>query len=388
MALALSLVLGSLPLAAETPGSAAPDASDAAAAAPMTAEELQTLVAPIALYPDPLVSQVLVASTYPLEVVEAGQWLEKHPDLKGQALKDAAARQSWDPSVQALVLFPDVIKRLNDDISWTTKLGDAFLADQSGVMDSIQTMRGKAADTGKLKSTDQEKVTTVTEDGKTVVRIEPARPEVIYVPVYDPAWIWGPPPYGYSYVVWGYPPPPPVGVWFYWGPAFRMTYYYPRWGYYGGWGWWGWRPWWRDRVVIVNRTFIVHNHYNVVQVERVHDRTVWVHSPEHRRGVHYPNRRLEERYHSAGGARPMERARPTPEAVQRQFHRREQVPNRAERRERPANPAVRHPNAVHQKNRAVRQPGAVKPGQRRWKGKVKKERRSEDREMRHERERY
>ena len=242
VSLALGLVLGSgLPLTADPTDTSQPPTSVASGDASSTAtppEQLEALVAPIALYPDPLLSQILVASTYPLELVQAGQWLQQHPELKGQALKDAASKQNWDPSIQALVLFPDVIKRLNSDVTWLNNLGNAFLANQGGVMDAIQRMRVKAEQAGKLKSTPQEKVTTTTQSGQPVVEIEPADPDVMYVPEYNPVWIWGSP-VGYYYPAWYYPPPPPFGVWFFWGAAFSMSFYYPGWIGYGGWGGWG-----------------------------------------------------------------------------------------------------------------------------------------------------
>src|ERR1017187_1918409 len=135
-------------------------------------EQLNDLVAPMALYPDPLLSQVLVATTYPLEVVQAYQWVQKNPGIRGPAVTQAAQEQNWDASVQALVVFPDVLKRLNDDVSWTTNLGNAFLAQQQDVMDAVQRMRQKAQQAGKLQSTPQQSV--VTANGQ--IAIEPADP--------------------------------------------------------------------------------------------------------------------------------------------------------------------------------------------------------------------
>src|ERR1035437_7812430 len=168
----------------------------------LTSDHVNSLVAPIALYPDELVSQILVASTYPLEIVQAYQWLQQHPALKGQELTTAAQQQNWDPSIQAMVVFPDVLKRMNQDVTWTTNLGNAFLANQAGVMDEIQKMRSKAEDAGKLSSTPQQTVTNTTEDGHPVVKIEPASADVVYVPDYDPVWIWGPAPVYYPYPYW------------------------------------------------------------------------------------------------------------------------------------------------------------------------------------------
>src|SRR5580693_5964828 len=158
----------------------------------LSPDQLDDLVAPIALYPDELVSQILVAATYPLEMVEAFQFLQKNPGLTGPALTQAAQQQNWDPSVQALLVFPDVVKRLNDDVTWTTNLGNAFLAQQADVMAAVQRMRQKAQQAGKLQSTAQLNVVDANQDGQPVVEIEPVDPDVMYVPMYDPAWIWGP----------------------------------------------------------------------------------------------------------------------------------------------------------------------------------------------------
>ncbi len=151
-------------------------------APPLNPQQLQDLVAPIALYPDTLLSQILVASTYPIEVVEAQQWLQQNRNLKGQKLMDAAKQQNWDPSIQALVAFPDVLARLNQDIRWTTDLGNAFLAQQPDVMNAVQQLRTKAEANGKLKSTPQETVTTETQNGQTAIEIVPPEPGVVYVP--------------------------------------------------------------------------------------------------------------------------------------------------------------------------------------------------------------
>jgi hypothetical protein len=186
------------------------------------------LVAPVALYPDGLLSQVLVASTYPLEVVEAQQWLQRNSTLHGTQLTDAAKEQSWDPSVQALVVFPDVLNRLNQDIRWTTDLGNAFLAQQADVMAAVQRLRTSAQANGRLTSTPQQTVNMETQGGQPAIVIQPANPDVLYVPVYDPAYIWGPP-------LWGYYPSlyyPAFG--FGWGPAINIGFCF------GGWGGWEW----------------------------------------------------------------------------------------------------------------------------------------------------
>src|SRR5215467_14430702 len=203
-------------------------------------DQLDSLVAPIALYPDPMLAQVLAASTYPLEIVQLRPFLDKHKELKDKALTDAVMKQPWDPSVQGLAALPDVVKRLSDDIQWSTDLGNAFLAQQSDVMDAVQRMRKKAEDKG-LKSNEQMKVETQTVENKQVIVIQQANPQVIQVPSYDPVVVYGSPPYPYPPIY--YPPPPPSG----WAVAGGMALSFgvgvamgAMWS--GGWGWgcgWG-----------------------------------------------------------------------------------------------------------------------------------------------------
>ena len=174
----------------QQPSSPAPKpAGDSAKIPP---EQLDSLVAPIALYPDPLLAQVLAASTYPLEIVMLQRWLEKNKNLKDKELADAVAKQTWDPSIKALVALPEIVKRLGDDIQWTADLGNAFLAQQSDVMDAVQRMRKKAQDKGSLKTTEQQKVETKVIEQKTVIVIEQANPQVVYVPSYNPVVVYGP----------------------------------------------------------------------------------------------------------------------------------------------------------------------------------------------------
>src|SRR5215472_4437999 len=200
-------------------------------------DQLDSLVAPIALYPDPLLAQTLAASTYPLEIIQLQQWLAKNPGLKDQALADAVAKQPWDPSVQACAGLPDLVKRLADDIQWTTDLGNAFLAQQSDVMEAVQRMRKKAMDKGTLKSTEQQKVETKLVESKSVVVIEQAYPQVVYVPSYDPVVVYGAPVYPYPPIYY-----PPAG---YYAAGMAMSFGLgvamgAFWS--GGWGWncgWG-----------------------------------------------------------------------------------------------------------------------------------------------------
>src|SRR3954449_5255617 len=169
-------------------------------------EQLDSLVSPVALYPDPLLAQVLAASTYPLEIVLLQRWLAKNSTLKDKALADAVAKQTWDPSVQALAALPDVVKRLGDDIQWTTDLGNAFLAQQPDVMDAVQRMRKKAQEKGTLKTTEQQKVETRVVEQKSVIIIEQANPQVVYVPSYNPVVVYGAAYYPYPPIYY-----PPVG---------------------------------------------------------------------------------------------------------------------------------------------------------------------------------
>src|SRR5437667_1048452 len=168
--------------------------------------QLDSLVAPIALYSDPLLAQTLAASTYPLEIIQLEQWLERNKNLKDKALADAVEKQPWDPSVQGLVEFPDVVQRMAGNVQWTTDLGNAFLAQQSDVMDAVQRMRAKAQGTGNLKTSAQQKVETQTvAGGKQVIVVEPANPDVVYVPSYDPAVVYGAAPAAYPYYPYTYP---------------------------------------------------------------------------------------------------------------------------------------------------------------------------------------
>jgi hypothetical protein len=261
----------------------------------LSPDQLDDLVAPIALYPDPLLSQLLVAATYPLELVQAYQWLQKNPGLSGPALTQAAQQQNWDASVQALAVFPDVLKRLNDDVSWTTNLGNAFLAQQQDVMDAVQRMRQKAQQAGKLQSTTQQQVETTTDDGRPYIAIQPASPDVIYVPMYDPAWIWGPPIW-YPYPRWYWPPRSIVapGFYFGFGGPINVGFFFGA-GWHG-WGGWGWHPGWGARTIIVNNTFIHRYNFNGIRTAGLRGTTVWAHDPVHRAGVPYARPALRTQF--------------------------------------------------------------------------------------------
>jgi hypothetical protein len=262
----------------------------------LSPEQLDTLVAPVALYPDALLSQVLVAATYPLEVVEAGQWLQQNRNLQGPQLVEAARQQNWDASVQALAAFPDVMVTVNQDVQWTTALGNAFLAQQSDVMAAVQRMRARAQANGKLSSTAQQTVTTETQGGQAAIDIAPADPQVIYVPQYDPAYVWGPPAWGY------YPPLYYGGYGFGYYPGIDIGLCFGGWGGWGGRGW-GWGPNWFGGSVFVNGGFF--NRYGYrggLYAGGFGGRAAWQHDAGHRLGVSYPNGQLTSRYGTASSA--------------------------------------------------------------------------------------
>jgi hypothetical protein len=294
----------------------------------LTPQQLENLVAPIALYPDPLLSQIMVAATYPLEVVQAYQWAQRNPGLTGSAITQAAQEQNWDPSIQALVVFPDVLKRLNDDVTWTTNLGNAFLAQQAEVMDAVQRLRQQAQQSGKLNSTAQETVTTVPEGGAAAIEIEPADPAAIYVPVYDPGWFWGPALY-YPYPGWYWPPRPGAGIFFDFGPGIGIGAYFG--GGWGGWAGWGWHPGWGAHTVIVNNTFIHRYNFNSAHLSQLHGTSVWEHDAFHRAGVPYARPELSTRYQGSvrNNLRPNEtsRARTNPAASNERMGNRSVPPN-------------------------------------------------------------
>jgi len=247
-----------------------------------TPDQLDALVAPIALYPDDLLAQTLVASTYPLEIVQLHQWLAKHSGLKDKALVDSVATQSWDPSIQSMAALPDVVKRLSDDIQWTTELGNAFLAQQSEVMAAVQRMRKKAKDKGALETNEQQKVETKVVEQKQVIVVESANPEVIYVPSYSPTVVYGPPIYPYPPI---YYPPYPAGAAFVsfgigmmWGAA--------MWGgacCHAGWGG-------NNIYINNNNNFNRVNHYNGGRGGN------WQHNPQHRGGAPYADQRTADKF--------------------------------------------------------------------------------------------
>jgi len=244
----LALLLATWPgeLSAYQEAQASGQAAQVPRYAQQTPEQLQQLVAPIALYPDSLVAQILAAATFPEQVVVADRWLQAHSDLKGDALGQAVDQEPWDPSIKALTAFPSVLGNMDKNLPWTSSLGDAYYNQGQDVMDAIQVMRQRAQEAGTLKTTPQQ--TVITQDSTIV--IEPANPEVVYVPAYDP-WVV----YGDPIVAWpGWYPYP--GIWYdspflWFGVGFAI-------GWFGGWGW-GWDHWrcdWHNRNVNYN-----HNRY-------------------------------------------------------------------------------------------------------------------------------
>src|ERR1700740_2253942 len=221
-----------------------------APAAQQSPQELQQLVAPIALYPDALVAQILAASTYPTEIVEADRWMQSHSDLKGEELAGEGDKQRWDPRIKALTQFPSVLANMDKNLSWTSSLGDAYANQQQDVMDAVQTMRQQARKGGHLNSNEQEKVTT---QGNTIV-IEPGDPDVVYVPAYDPWLVYG-------YPIGAYPGWYPAPGIFYGGPGLYFGAGFGI-GLFGGFGW-GWHHWdsdWHHHTVIYNHnTYISHS---------------------------------------------------------------------------------------------------------------------------------
>jgi hypothetical protein len=257
-------------------------------AATIPPEQLDSLIAPIALYPDPLLSQTLVASTYPLEIIQLQQWLEKNKNLKDQALADAVKKQDWDPSIQAMAALPDVVKQMADNIKWTTDLGNAFLAQQSDVMDAAQRMRKKAKDGGNLKSSEQQKVETKVVESKQVIVIEQASPEIVYVPSYNPTMVYGAPVYPYPPIA--YPPPGyyAAGMAISFGIGIAMgAAWGGGWGYNSGWGG-------NNNININNNNNFVRNSNR----QNVSNRTggTWQHNPQHRGGAPYSNGATARKY--------------------------------------------------------------------------------------------
>lgn len=277
---------------------------------PFRQEELDQMLAPIALYPDPLLSQVLMASTYPLEVVQASRWSRANPNLKGQEAVRASEQMDWDPSVKSLTAFPQVLVMMDDKIEWTEKLGEAFLAQPGDVMDSVQALRRKADAAGNLLSSEQMRVSR---QGQ-VIAIEPPGPEVVYVPYYNPTVVYGP---------WWYPAYPPV-FWaapssYYVVPAHRPGFYWSSGIVISAGFFFGHTDWQRRRVTVVrnqvtnvtvNRTTVINNPPAATGA-----RTTWQHDPAHRRGAPFRNAEARQRYEQSRAATSTTTRSATPSAT-------------------------------------------------------------------------
>jgi hypothetical protein len=246
-------------------------------------QELDQLLAPIALYPDNLLAQIFMASTYPLEVVEASRWVKANPKVTGKALEDAMAQKSWDPSVKSLTAVPQVLQQMNDKLDWMQKLGDAFLAQQKDVLDTVQSLRAKAVANGNLKSSEQQAVKTETQDGQTIYVIESTKTEVVYVPIYNPYVAYG---------TWWYPP--------YYPPYYMYppAYVYPphvafTTGIFVGVALWGNCNWHHGNV------YVNVNHYNSYNRTNISNGS-WNHNVDHRRGVAYSDQNVARQYNRGG----------------------------------------------------------------------------------------
>lgn len=294
---------------------AAPFAQEPQGKVSISQAELEQILAPVALYPDEVLAQILIASTYPLEIVQADRWAKGNSGLKGDNLTAALEKQPWDPSVKSLVNFPQVLTMMSEKIDWTQKLGDAFLAQQMDVMKAVQQLRAKANAAGNLKSTKEQKVIVE----KETIIIQPASPQVVYVPTYNPTVVYG---------VWAYPAYPPA-------------YYYPP-GYVASaaafsfvagvavgaaWGYaWGNCNWHGGSVNYnINQNININNNINRNNYRATQDKGGnWQHNPSHRGGVAYRDRATATKYNrgaSPGAMQSRENYRGRADAVQRDLGR-------------------------------------------------------------------
>lgn len=250
------------------------------------AEELDQLVAPIALYPDSLLAEVLMASTYPLEVVEADRWVQANKKLSGDQLKQAVDKQSWDDSIKSLVATPAALNMMSSKLDWTQKLGDAVLAQQADVMDAIQRLRARAQKEGKLATTQQQKVSTAAQGEKQVIVVEPVDPNVIYVPAYNPAVVYGAWPYP-AYPPYYFPPPPSyyAGAAIATGIAFSVGFAVGAWATHDR--YWGGGVHWGNNNININRPININN----VDINKN-----WQHNSVHRHGVRYTDNNVAQKF--------------------------------------------------------------------------------------------
>src|SRR4029434_886250 len=264
-------------------------------------DQLDSLVAPIALYPDAMLAQTLAASTYPLEVMQLDQWMDKNKNLKDKALADAVAKQPWDPSVQAMAAFPEVVQRMAENIQWMTDVGNVILAQQKDVMDAVQRMRAKAQGTGNLQTGSEQKVETkATQSGQQVIVVEQANPEAVYVPSYDPEVVYGAAPAEYPYSPYSYPGYQP-GTALAWGTAIAVG---------GAWA----NNWgdcdWDDGDVTINNNNNFNKNYNknVNKGTGTGQANSWQHNPQHRGNAPYASKQTANKY---GGTARGEARQPT-----------------------------------------------------------------------------
>lgn len=277
----------------QTSGQAAPEART------FSQQELDQLLAPIALYPDNLLAQILMASTYPLEVVQAARWRAANPDVKDKALEEAMQKETWDPSVKGLTAVPQVLQQMDANLGWMQRLGDAFLEQQADVMSTVQALRTKAHANGNLKSSPEMAVKTEAAENQTVYVIESTKTETIYVPTYNPAVVYG---------AWGYPAYPPYYMYppaYVYPPGLTFTV-----GIFVGaaiWGGCGWGS---------NNVYINHNNYNNFNKTNIGSGNVgsgnrgeasWKHNPEHRGGVPYRDQKTADRFGQGGDNRAQSR---------------------------------------------------------------------------------
>jgi hypothetical protein len=286
-----------------------------------SSEELDQMVAPIALYPDSLLAQVLMASTYPIEIVQADRFAKKNKDIKGEKLLEAAKEEDWDPTVKSLLEFPEVLAMMSEQLDWTTKLGDAFLAQQKDIMDSVQRLRKKANESGNLKTTKEQ---TVVVEKETII-IQPSNPQVIYVPAYNPTVVYG---------TWAYPAYPPYP---YYPPGYGMAA--ATFGFIAGVAigssgcCWGGCNWGRGEVNIdINReNNFTRNNYNKERASQYQQKRgqqsgkqQWQHNPENRKGAAYRDNATAQKYNrgtSADAAKSREAFRGRAEQGKQDFSR-------------------------------------------------------------------
>jgi uncharacterized membrane protein YgcG len=265
----------------------------AAAATAFTPEQLEQIVAPIALHPDALLAQILMASTYPLEIVEAHRWVVKNSSLTGKPLEEALKKQDWDPSVKSMCGLPSVLKQMNDSLDWTQDLGDAFLGQKAELMQTVQKMRKKALEAGTLKSSEQQKVS---EEGQVVV-IESTKTDVVYVPTYYPTAVYGSWSYPYYYYPPMYPPYPAGGALF--GFAVGVAWA----GCWGGCNWGG-----NDVNIDIDRYNNFNKNTNInpnrdnLQRGAGNNKASFNHNPEHRKGANYKNPQTAQKYGGSGAS--------------------------------------------------------------------------------------